>query len=269
MPTNLAITLTLIVTLTTDFGLRDYYAAVLKGAMLTQTPTLTFIDVSHQVKAHDIIEAAFILRHAYASFPIGTVHVVCVDNFFNQQTDFVAVEAHGHYFLAPDNGVLSLLFDELPFGAFRLLYDAQSSNFPLKDVFARAVGHLANGLPLDQIGIPAHDLVQRITLQPVVSQDLIRGSVIHIDGYENVILNIHRSLYDRVSRSRPFELYFKRHHPITAMATSYHDVAIGETLCLFNSANFLEIAVSMGKAATLLDLNVEDPVQIIFSEKTA
>jgi S-adenosyl-L-methionine hydrolase (adenosine-forming) len=100
-------------------------------------------------------------------------------------------------------------------------------------------------------------------LQPVISQNQIRGSVIHIDNYDNVILNITRDLFQKISKNRPFQLYFKRHDPITQLSNYYNDVPIGETLCLFNS-DYLEIAINMGKAAELLGLKIEDTVQINF-----
>jgi S-adenosylmethionine hydrolase len=255
----------LIVTFTTDFGLRDYYAALLKGAILSRVPQAVLVDITHQVKPYDIVQAAFILRNAYTSFPDGTVHIVAVDNYADGGTNFIAVFHHGHYFLAPDNGVISLILGEMSTDIYTLPYNNTSSTFPLKDVFAAAIAHLADAeLPLEDIGTRADEMVERISLQPVVAQDLIRGVIIHIDNYDNVILNIHRSLYERVSFGRKFELYFRRHTPVTQLSTHYSDVPVGETLCLFNSAGFLEIAINMGKAATLLDLTIDNPVQIVF-----
>ena len=89
----------------------------------------------------------------------------------------------------------------------------------------------------------------------------------YIDQFDNVILNITRTLFDEVGRGRSFELFFKRHDPITVLSTDFHDVAVGGTLCRFNSAHLLEIAINMGKAASLLGLRVEDTVQIDFSNR--
>jgi S-adenosyl-L-methionine hydrolase (adenosine-forming) len=255
----------LIVTFTTDFGLRDYYAALLKGAILSRVPQAVLVDISHQIKPYDIVQAAFILRHAYDSFPDGTIHIVAIDNYADGEANFIAVKHNEHYFLAPDNGVISLVLGESPTEIYRLAYDKTSSTFPLKDVFANALAHLADPeLPADQIGTPIDEIVERISLQPVVAQDLIRGVIIHIDNYDNAILNIHRSLYERVAFGRKFELYFQRHSPITTVSEHYSDVPVGETLCLFNSAGYLEIAINMGKAAALLDLSVDNPVQMVF-----
>ena len=255
----------LIITFTTDFGTRDYYAATLKGAMLCEAENLIFIDITHHIKPYDIVAAAYALRHAYRSFPQGTVHVIAVDNHYQQQTEYVIAQHEGHYFVAPDNGVLTLIFDGLPSdAAYRLPFPSAPSAFPLKDVFAKAIGYLFKNQALTDIGAPAHDLMQRITLQPVVTNTFIRCSVIHIDNYENVVINLSKKSFEQAVQERSFELYFKRNYPITKLSETYHDVAIGETLCLFNAAGLLEIAVNMGRAASLLSLNLDDTIQIIF-----
>ncbi|MEY4927126.1 MAG: hypothetical protein RI894_1562 [Bacteroidota bacterium] len=257
--------LVLIVTFTTDFGTRDYYAATLKGAMLCEVNSLTFVDITHYIKPYDIVAAAYILRHAYKSFPAETVHIIAVDNHYQQQTEYIIAQHEGHYFIAPDNGILTLIFDGLPSdAAYRLPFPSQLSAFPLKDVYAKAISYFFKNKSITQIGPPAHDLVQRITLQPVVTSNFIRGSVIHIDNYENVVVNITEKTFTQAIQTKPFELYFKRNYPITKLSESYHDVAIGETLCLFNAAGLLEIAVNMGRAATLLSLNLDDTIQLIF-----
>ncbi len=255
----------LIVTFTTDFGTRDYYAATLKGAMLCEVNSLIFVDITHHIKPYDIVTAAYTLRHAYKSFPLETVHIITVDNCYHQQTEYIIAQHEGHYFIAPDNGILTLIFDGLPSdAAYRLLLPSELSAFPLKDVYAKAISYLYKHQSLSEIGAPAHDLVQRITLQPVVTSSFIRGSVIHIDNYENVVVNINKKTFIQAIQNKPFELYFKRNYPITKLSESYYDVAIGETLCLFNAASLLEIAVNMGRAATLLSLNLDDTIQIIF-----
>jgi S-adenosyl-L-methionine hydrolase (adenosine-forming) len=255
-----------IVTLTTDFGLQDYYVPALKGAMLTRHRALNLVDVSHNITNHDIVQAAFILKNAWHTFPVGTIHVVSVNNFSSEQNRFLAFKYEDHYFIGPDNGIFTLIFPnwippqyiaEIPFGGL---------NFkPVSAVIAESVGFLAANQPLENLGLEAIDIVQRIMLQPVISPNQIRGSVIHIDNYDNVILNITRDLFKKISKNRDFQLYFKRHDPITQLSNYYNDVPIGETLCLFNS-DYLEIAINMGKAAELLSLKIEDTVQINFQE---
>ncbi len=255
-----------IVTLTSDFGTQDYYVALLKGAILCRQNPIQLIDITHNVKNYDIVQAAFIFRNAWQSFPEGTIHVLSINDFDNEHQTFVAIRHAGHYFIGPDNGLFWLVFEKMPDEVYALP-KLESSHFPLKEIYANAVAHIILQKTLQKIGNRLPSIVQRIALQPVTSQSHIRGSVVHIDNYDNVIVNISRDLFEKIGKNRPFSLYFKRHEPITQLSKHYYDVPVGEILCRFNSANCIEIAINMGKAATLLGLNVEDVVQIDFQEK--
>jgi S-adenosyl-L-methionine hydrolase (adenosine-forming) len=254
-----------LVTLTTDFGTRDYYAGALKGALLQQHAEMTIVDISHDIQPFDLVQAAFVLRNVWQEFPQGTIHLIGVNCVYDRHYRFVALQHQGHFFLAPDNGILYLLFGEaLAEADVRSLGAGQPGHFPVKAVFAEATGHLAAGLAFDDLGEPAGALLQRISLQPVITQDRIRGTVVHIDNYDNVLVNVHRETFEKVRNGRPFSLFFKRNDPISRLSDNYCDVPLGEPLCLFNSAGYLEIAVNLGKAATLLGLKVEDVVEIVF-----
>ena len=255
-----------VVTLTTDFGWQDHYLPTIKGAILSKNDRLNLVDITHQVKPYDIVQAAFIFKNTWNSFPSGTIHLISVNDYAGD-TGFVAIRHEGHFFIGPDNGVFSLIFPETPKDVYRL-ETPSSTPFPLKEIYATAIGHIANGFPFNEIGFPAERMMQRITFQPVIAPSQIKGSVIYVDNYENVIVNITRERFEQVGRNRPFSLYFKRNDPITRLCTHYNDVAIGETLCLFNSVDYLEIAVNMGKAASLLGLSVEEGIQIDFYTNT-
>lgn len=257
--------MSVIITMTSDLGLKDYYVPVIKGAMLCRHPQLNIVDISHNINHYDIVQSAFVLRNAWESFPKGTIHVVSVNNIEQEAVHYLSIRHGEHYFIGPDNGIFSLVFDETPSEIYRLPVN-QTGAFPLKDVLANAVGHLAEGLPIEDIGERVHDMVRRISIQPVINPSGIRGSVIHIDNYENVIVNIKCALFERVANNRPFSIYFKRYDPITHLCEHYYDVPVGEMLCLFNSASYLEIAINMGCAASLLGLKLEDSVQIDFQE---
>jgi S-adenosylmethionine hydrolase len=253
-----------IITLTTDFGLSDYYVGVIKGAMLCQNPNLNIIDISHNVKTYDIVQASFIIKNTYRAFPKGTVHIVSVNNFINTLKSFIVIRHKGHFFIGPDNGLFSLVFEDKPTEVYRLTDTDEYRYFPLKDIFANAVRHITSDQPFEEIGQKVFQIQERITLQPVVSKSQIRGSVIHIDNYENVIVNIPRVLFEQVAEGRKFELFFKRYDPITSICKHYSDVSVGETLCLFNSTGYLEISVNLGKAASLHNLKIDDTIQIDF-----
>lgn len=255
-----------IVTLTTDFGWQDYYLALIKGGLLGQNPTLNLVDLTHQIENYDIVRASFIFKNAWHHFPQGTIHILTV-NDSNGPSSFLAMEKDGHFFIGPDNGIFSLIFEEVPKEIYRLPAE-NGSNFELKDIFSRAVSHISEGRGLYSIGERQENLLTRISFQPVTGASHIRGAVIHIDNYDNVITNISRELFNKIGHSRPFRLTFKGHDPILKICEHYYDVPIGEILCLFNSADHLEVAINMGNAAGLLGFDLEDTIQIEFLDET-
>ncbi len=254
-----------IITLTSDLGRHDYYTGVIKGALLSTGVPLQIVDITHDIKAYNIVEASFVVRNVYKSFPRGSIHIVSVNNFDGDKKRFIAIEHEGHYFIGPDNGIFSLIFEEMPKKIYAIPYKNKST-FPLTDIFAYGVAHITSEKPFKEIGKQVRKPEQRITLQPVISKSQIRGSVIHVDNYDNVILNIKKDLFRRVQAGRSFSLFFKRYDPIKSLSDHYSDVPVGETLCLFNSANYMEIAINMGKAASLLGLAIDDTVQIDFHD---
>lgn len=255
-----------IITLTTDFGTQDHYAGALKGALLRVCPEAHLIDISHAIKPFDIVQAALVVRNACPEFPEGSVHIVAVNCVYDTHFRFLAARSEGHFFLAPDNGLLTLLFEQLPEADVRVLTDSDPAHFPGKNAFSTAVAHLATGQPFEEIGPQAGPLTERIGLRPVITPTRIRGTVIHIDNFENALVNIGRETFELTAQGRPFSLFFKRNDPISRLSQRYCDVPVGEPLCLFNSAGLLEIAVNMGRAATLLGLKVEDVVELVFEE---
>ncbi len=254
-----------IVTLTTDLGERDYYAGMIKGALLQVNPVLNIVDISHRIEPYNIVEASFVLGNAYANFPKGTIHMVNVDNFYNDKKQFIAFEKDGHYFIGPDNGLFSLIFNPVPDKQYAIAFK-NDGTFALAEIFAKALKHILSEKPFSKIGKKVDSPIQRITLQPVVTQSQIRGSVIHVDNYGNAFLNIKKGLFEHVQNGRDFSLFFKRYDPIQVLSTHYNEVAIGDTLCLFNSADYLEIAINMGRAASMLGLKIDDTVQIDFHD---
>ncbi len=251
-----------IVTLTTDFGKSDYYAALIKGALLGCSESIQLVDITHDIPTFDIVQGAFVLGNTFRAFPEGSIHLLSVNNY-DGNLAFIALEREGHYFVGPDNGVFSLIFDNPGNEVYRLPYDA-GDPFPMKTVCCHAVEHIMAGKPLNEIGLPAGDVEQRIALQPVISESQIRGIVIHVDQYENAITNIGKQLFEKVGKGRKFSIQFRRNEPIRKVNNIYHEVPVGEPLAFFNSSGFLEIAVNMGKASSLLGLQLDDMVQVDF-----
>ena len=253
-----------LLTLTTDFGRDDFHLPRLKGRLLSAAPGLRLVDVSHDIPTYDIVRAAFVFNRVWRHYPEGSIHLLSVYDYYQPRGRFLVACHAGHYFIGPDNGIFSLIFGALP-EATRVLdgYDPDTS---LYEIYARAVGHLAVGADFTEIGPPATRVAERLAFQPVIGSDYIRGTVVFVDRYDNVTTNITRELFEQIGRGRGFQLLIKRMAPLDGLSFRFHDVPEGEPLCRFDSDDLLEIAVNLGKAATLLGIAVEDTVQIEFYE---
>ena len=253
-----------IVTLTSDFGWDDHYLAVVKGYLVSSTPDLNILDISHNVKNFDIVQAAFIFKNAWRSFPVGSIHLLLVNDLARSELSYLLIKQFDQFFICPDNGMLGLIFEQPKGQIYRLPLPDKQKKTTFKHILALTVNRITRKVPLEQLGEPTSEIIERFTVRPIISKDFIRGSIVYIDTYENAISNIHKSLFDKVGKKRPFEISFKRHPPITQLSQHYSDVEVGHPLSLFNEAGFLEIAINMGTAASLLAIRIEDMLQIDF-----
>ena len=257
-----------IITLTTDLGDKDIYQAALKGSILKLLPTVNIVDITNSVAAYNIQQAAFILKNSFYYFPEATVHLIGIDTVFNTETRYLAVKYKNHYFVGADNGIFSLMFDSDPDEIFEIniIQDLKFLHFPLADIFVKAACHLAQGGTLAEIGLPVSDIEKKMNLQPVIEKNLIKGVVIYIDSFQNVITNITKEFFNRVQQNRRFMLSFKRNETISHLSWHYNEVPEGEKLCLFGISDHLEIAINKGNASGLLGLGLGDSVIIDFLE---
>jgi S-adenosylmethionine hydrolase len=255
-----------ILTLTTDLGDKDIYQAVLKGSILRVLPTVNIVDITHTVAAFNIQQAAFILKNSFYYFPEETVHLIGIDTVYSDENKFLAIRYRKHFFVGADNGIFSLIFDEEPEAIMEIniMQDLKFLHFPLSDIFVKAACHLANGGSLEEIGEPVAGIEKRMLLQPAVERNQIRGMVIYIDSFQNVITNITKDFFNQVQQGRRFILYFKRNETITHLSWHYNEVPEGEKLCLFGISDHLEIAINKGNASGLLGMNLGDSVIIDF-----
>src|SRR5476651_798052 len=255
-----------IITLTTDLGDKDIYQAALKGSILKLLPSVNIVDITNSVAAYNVQQAAFILKNSFYYFPDGTVHLIGIDTVYNERTKYLAIRYKNHYFVGADNGIFSLMFDNVPteMVEINIMQDLKFLHFPLADIFVKAACHLAQGGTLAKIGIPVTDIEKKMNLQPVVEKNLIKGIVIYIDSFQNVITNITKEFFSTVQQGRQFTLSFKRNETITHLSWHYNEVPEGEKLCLFGISDHLEIAINKGNASGLLGLNLGDSVIIDF-----
>ncbi len=244
-----------IITLTTDLGDKDIYQAALKGSILKLLPTVNIVDITNNVAAFNVQQAAFILKNSFYYFPDDTVHLIGIDTVYNNATRYLAVRYKNHFFVGADNGIFSLMFDTEP-------QEIVEINIMQDLKFLHC--HLANGGTLAKIGLPVSNVENKSNLHPVIDNNLIRGAVIYIDSFQNVITNVTKEFFNRVQQGRRFVLYFKRNETITHLSWHYNEVPEGEKLCLFGISDHLEIAINKGNASGLLGLNVGDSVIIDF-----
>ena len=254
-----------IITLTTDWGLKDHYLGAVKGAIYRLLPEAKIVDICHDIPAFDLNQAAFIIRNFYQDFPEGTIHILGLNTEASIESPHTLIFHKGHYFIGADNGIFSLIFDEVPGQMIELevIQDSDYFTFSTRDVFAKVACHLACGKPMEELGRPKKSMVQKISFKPVFDGNLIKGKVIYIDSYENVFTNITEEFFNTHAKGKKFAILFRSaSYRIEELSKSYKDVVAGEMLALFNSAGYLEISINQGKASSLLGLKIDQPVLI-------
>lgn len=255
-----------IVTLTTDLGQRDYYAGAIKGALLRHVNPLVLVDITHQIEPFNVLQGAFVLRGAFTHFPEGSVHLALVNGYAGSETVTLITRYRNHWFVAPDNGLLPLLWEGDEAGE---TYRAQPerAGLELTVPLAQAVtaaALLASGRPVTEFGQP-YSSYQRLNFgQPAAMRDTLRGEVIHIDHFGNCIVNIHKKDFERFGNGRAFTIQFKRYDELQQLSRHYGSVDQGQLLCFFNAAGYLEIALRYAQAAKLLNLRVRDIIMVTF-----
>lgn len=273
-----------IITLTTDYGLKDHFVGALKGKILSEYSEAAVIDISHDVDPFNTVEASYIIGASYASFPKGTVHLIGVDMEFNKENQHIVMQWNDHYFIAADNGILSMLSQKIvPQKIVTInIHDRLPSDASDLDVFVKVACHIAKGGLLNVIGKEIKSIKQVTDLQAVLSDDgnSLKGHVIYIDHFGNVISNISKKYFIEVAKGRPYEIVLKTKN-IKTILPNYSAIASsdkypiksyeGEKLAIFNEAGFLEIAIfrsnpsKVGSANSLLGLNYRDVINIVFS----
>ena len=273
-----------IITLTTDFGEKDHFAGAIKGAIYSEMPEVKIVDISHSVSPFNIPEAAYIIQNAYSSFPKGTIHIIGIDSEINKENKHIAIKLDDHYFICANNGIMSMVCSEIaPEKIVEInIHDKLPTSFPVLDVFVKVACHIARGGTLEIIGKLITDIKPIKNILPFVKDDKnqIIGNVIYIDNYGNVVTNIKQSFFEAIQKGRKFEIS-ARHYKFKTVFSKYSDVVDfnspedkrfdeGKGLVVFNSSNYLEIAVyksnssTVGSATTLMGLNMRDTVSVNF-----
>jgi S-adenosyl-L-methionine hydrolase (adenosine-forming) len=250
-----------IITLTTDFGTRDPFVGIVKGVILGVFPQAKIVDLTHQVPPQNIEAAAWVIKDAYQYFPRGTVHMVVVDPGVGSDRRALALKSEGHYFVGPDNGLFSPLLDRaevvISLSREELFRDQVSATFHARDVFAPVAAGLAKGLALEETGDKIEDPVRIELPRAVAEEGTIRGRVIEIDLFGNLITNIPAEM---IPKGRVLVMVGDNE----VMGIGYSYAALSNTApgAIIGSHGRLEIALKNGNAADFLGAGIGEKVEL-------
>jgi S-adenosylmethionine hydrolase len=254
-----------IITLLTDFGLKDPYVASMKGVMLSINPQCTLVDITHQVNSHDIKEGAFILAQTYSTFPKGTIHLAVVDPGVGSPRKPILLVTKKYFFVGPDNGLFTLPSRSERVKQAVLLTNQKfflskvSSTFHGRDIFAPVAAYLSLGVKPEAFGPSIKSWREIPFSDPAMKQGKLIGEIVHVDAFGNLVSNIDRKCLLKFSKDYSFAVRIGR-LTIQGLKKGYWEGKKGEPIVLIGSGGFLEISVREGNAQKSLKVNKGDPI---------
>ena len=262
-----------IITITTDFGTDDEYAGIMKGVILSLNPSAVIVDITHHIDPQDLVQAAYTIYSSYRFFPQGTVHVVVVDPTVGSDRNIIAFKIMDHIFLAPDNGVLTLLINERNINSIARIdntsyfLDPVSRTFHGRDIFAPVSAHLSMGVPIKKLGTPVakKNLICLSILEPYFSDNgELVGSIVSIDHFGNLITNINLDYLEKIDNTVPGKKLCINlgGDKISGLSPNYNSTTPGHPLAIIGSRGYLEISVNGGNAANHFMVEKSDIVRI-------
>ena len=272
-----------IITLTTDFGTTDHYVGTMKGVILSIAPQARIVDISHDVRPFQIPDGAYVISQACRYFPPKTIHVVVVDPGVGSARRPILAEIGGQYFVAPDNGVLSMIFEPplqtqhsdraktrgngpsaivRHITAERYFLQPVSHTFHGRDVFSPVAAHLAAGVPVSRFGKRIADYARLNFFRPTrTGKRFWTGLVLHIDRFGNLITNFHTDDFPDLP-TRPFELNIGLRR-LTRLVPNFSDAQPGELVTITGSSGYLEVVVNQASAAKTLGCEIGSPAELV------
>lgn len=264
-----------VITLTTDFGNSDPYVGMMKGIILTVNPAARVIDLSHRIEPQNLVQAGWVIKTAFTAFPAGTVHVIVVDPGVGTDRRIIAMETGNYIFLAPDNGVLTFVMEEIEAGR---VYHIDNQDYFLKkisrtfhgrDIFAPVSAHISTGIDIGKMGTRIHvnDLVTLDRSRPCITDDgRLTGSIMNIDRFGNLTTDISKELLEKTyPEISPDRLFIQiKANEIKGLSESYQSVEKNFPLAIIGSIGFLEIALNCGSAASFYQASAGDIVTVCF-----
>jgi len=262
-----------IITLLSDFGLKDPYVAEMKAVILSVCPQARLVDVSHEIEKFNIRMGAFVLVSAASYFPDGTIHVAVVDPGVGTKRRAVLVEARHAFFAGPDNGLLMLAAQRQ---GIRRVYNITntrympsrvSRTFHGRDVFAPVAAHLALGINPSDFGSEIYDYVVPKFAKPRLTKNALLGEVLHVDDFGNIVTNILKVEFEKtgIQVGAMFRLRLRDRALKLRFCSAYGEVSVGESLALIGSHDFLEISLNQGNASKKFGVRTGDAVAVLRS----
>jgi S-adenosylmethionine hydrolase len=263
-----------IITLTTDFGTNDHFVGAVRGVILDTAPNACLVDISHAVQPFDILDGALTISQAYSYFPSGTVHLVIVDPGVGTARRPILMTGDRHQFVAPDNGVLSLIYDREQrisvrhITAEHYFLPAVSNTFHGRDIFAPVAAFLAKGVEPDRFGDEITDFVRFAAPRPKpLDEHTFRGVVLKVDRFGNLVTNFTVQDVPQLfeSTAPAFKITIGGKGQVTCICRNYAEINTGEAFGILGSMGFLEIAVNRGSAYQLLGAGKGAEVNLVLS----
>jgi S-adenosylmethionine hydrolase len=258
-----------VITLTTDWGTSDPYAAAFKGLLLRRLPGVQIVDVTHSIKPHDRLSAAYVVANTYGYFPEGTVHFIGMNSLEGAKSgkgsDYLIVEAEGQLMMGADCGIFAMVLENRPYKLWRLPVPESADQEELQLFLLESAVQLLRGTAPSRLAEPHDRLQEAYFTKPVSDSSGIRGSVIFIDSFGNVVFNITRSFFEETRLERNFSILLRRaYYKLQIISKRFDTVPDGELMAYFNQDGYLEVAINKGNAAQLVGLKLFDPVLIEF-----
>ncbi len=260
-----------VITLTTDFGLQDPFAGIMKGVILGIHPDVKTVDITHNIQRHNITEASRVIGMSYESFPLMTIHIVVVDPGVGSQRRPILVITGDHFFIGPDNGVFSTVYEKEHVDSIKVIHltsteyflPVRGSTFHGRDIFAPVAAWLAKGTDPVAFGIPIADYTNIEITKPVVSDNLITGEIASIDVFGNCISNIKTADLEKLApgeTGNSFNIQLSLNQP--DLVKCYSDNKSSALSSVINSFGQLEFFIFKGSAAEKYNITVGDSVTV-------
>ena len=273
-----------IITLTSDYGNKDYSVSELKAKIFNEITDVRIVDISHNISPFNLTEAAYIIKSAYRHFPKGSIHIIGIESDLTPENAHIAMKFDDNYFIGADNGVFSMIIGDFKADSMVEIniHKNYNNTITANDVFVKIATHISRDGKLEVIGKKIDSIKEIKDIKPVVSSDnnQIIGSVIYIDNYGNVVTNITQNIFDKIAKSRPFTIY-ARNVKFDKIFNNYSDAIDysvpkdkreedGKKIALFNNLGYLELSIyksnpsTVGSASTLFGLGYRDQISVHF-----